>query len=353
MKFRAPPMSYVPRQLEAWEKTIAFTVVPQTFDAIYPAVAGVVRHREGPLSEGRDERRPPLMVQAGTPGQMFNGTLVFSPKEAPGLTVIEHPLDEVGPEDFPTSLTKVLPEVELVTFWSNLDTTIRQEHGYKVTLGGKPMRYVRLTRGYESGHWEWEAEGAVMAFEDKDRLAEKRLWRRLDRPLIFALAGKLGLVPDASLFGRDFAASSLLSPLPYETPEAVSDMTSDHGDAAERAAMAGVRQLAPEMSDAEFAETARAMRSMSYWDRELSVIARKAWESSGRAKSAKGRERAQWRVVEGLTKWKADMEAIDMINGLGLMAKMQFDEPMKALGRDTEAYRAYRALFPRIWPLWR
>jgi hypothetical protein len=80
--------------------------------------------------------RPPLMVQAAEPDQLFNGTLVFSPAEAPEMTVIEHPLDEVAPEDFPISLTKVLPGVALVTFWSTLETTVRQEHGYKVTLRG-------------------------------------------------------------------------------------------------------------------------------------------------------------------------------------------------------------------------
>lgn len=125
---------------------MAFTVLAEPFEAVYPAIAGVVRQREGPLSETVGERRPPLMVQAAVPDQMFNGVLVHEPKEAPGLTVIEHPLDEIAPEDFSTSLTKVLPEVTLVTFWSTLETTIREEHGYKVTLGGQVLRRVYLTR---------------------------------------------------------------------------------------------------------------------------------------------------------------------------------------------------------------
>ncbi len=353
MSFRAPRMEYSPRQLEGWEKIIAFTVVARPFDKIYQTVAGVVRQREGPLSEDRSERRPPLMVQAATPGQLFNGTLVFAPKEAPGVTVIEHPLDEVGPEDFPQSLAKVLPEAELVTFWSNLDTRVRQEHGYKVTRGGARLRYVRLTRGYESGRWEWEAEGPVMPFEDPARLGETRLWRRLDRSVIFALARNLGLDPETSLFGRGFGASAFLAPLPVDGPEAASAMTRDHSDAAEQAAMAGVRRVAPELNDEEFAETARAMRSMMNWDRELSVLCRKAWDSSERAKTPKGRERAQWRTVEGLARWKADMEAIGWTKGLSWHATMTFDEPMKVLGRETEAFRAYRALLPNRWAFWR
>ena len=78
--------------------------------------------------------------------------------------MIEHPLDDVASEDFATSLTKVLPDVRLVTFWSTLDTTIRQEHGYKVLQRGEIIRRALITRGCDSGHWEWEETGAPQQF---------------------------------------------------------------------------------------------------------------------------------------------------------------------------------------------
>ncbi len=345
-------MDYTPRKLAGWERNIAFTLVSAPFEATRSAIAGVVRHRDGPMSETEGERRPPLMVMEQTPGQIFNGTLVWSPAELPSATVIEHPLDEVGPEDFPASLTKVLPDLTMVTFWSNLDTTIRQEHGYKVTKDRKVIRRASVSRGYESGHWEWDETGEPQDFEKPARLTEKRVWRRLDRELIFDYAAALGLDPDRSLFGRNFARSVLYAPLPYTQPETVTELTTEHADAADRAALAMVRRTAPEISDADFEDMAKGMASMAYWDRELSSIARKAWESSQRAKTPQGRERAQWRVVEGLTRWRRDMESLGMTRGF-YMFQFQFNETMKDLGADTEAYQAYRAIFPNRWQFWR
>lgn len=64
MEFCAPHMSYRPRLLEGWERIIAFTVLARPLEELCPAIAGVVRHREGPLSETPGERRSPPMVHA-------------------------------------------------------------------------------------------------------------------------------------------------------------------------------------------------------------------------------------------------------------------------------------------------
>ncbi len=351
MTFRPPAMTYTPRKLEGWERFIAFTLVTAPFEAVQPAIAGVVRHRDGPMSKTEGEHRPPLMAMEQTPGQEFNGTLVWSPAEMPSATVIEHPLDEVAPEDFPASLTKVLPEATLVTFWSTLDTTIRQEHGYKVLQGGEIIRRALITRGYDSGHWEWHETGEPQDFENTVRLAEKRVWRRLDRKLVFDYAAALGLDPDRSLFGRDFARSVFYAPLPYTKPETVAKITTAYAEDADHAALKMVKQVAPNVSDAEFEIMAKGISSIAYWDVELSAMARKAWDSSERAKTQKGRERAQWRVVEGLRRWRRDMEALGMTKGLN-MFQGQFNHQMKALGTDTEAYRAYRAIFPNRSAFW-
>ncbi len=352
MDFRAPHMTYAPLTLEGWEKFVAFTLIRAPFEEVQPVAAGVIRHREGPMGEMTGERRPPLMVRQQTPEQIFNGTLVFSPKEAPGITLIEHPLDDVAPEDFPTSLAKVLPDADLVTIWSDLATATRQEHGFKVTRGENLVRYVRLTRGYESSRWSWEASGEVQAFEDAKRLAAKKVWDRLDRRLLFDYATAFGIDPERSLFGRHFAQSVLYYPLPYTKATASADMTTDHAAAAEIADMSGVQHALPKTEDAEFASNAEIMSTLVYWDRELSVLQRKAWESSQRAKTPAGRERAQWRVIEGLQRWKSGMEAIGMTSGFRFRT-INFESTMKDLGQTTEAYRTYRALFPRIWEFWR
>lgn len=175
----------------------------------------------------------------------------------------------------------------------------------------------------------------------------------MDRALIFEYAAKLGLDPARSLFGRAFAQSSLLSPLPPHKPETVVEMTTAHAEAARAADAAGVRKAAPDFGDAGIAGTARLYARMEHSDVELSRLARKAWESSQRCKTPEGRERAQWRTLDGLIRLKAENAAMGWDRGLSWCETLQFDEYMKALGRDTEAFRAYRAAFPNWWAFWR
>lgn len=355
MNFRAPHMNYLPRQMEAWERFIAFTIVFQPMESLEESLAGLVRRREGAIGETVGEQRPPLMAQTQTPGQQFNGTLVFQPKEAPGLTVIEHPLDHVALESFSNALAKVLPDERIITFWSDLDTSTRQSHGYKVIEKGNRARYVELSRGYNSQSWEWDEAGEVQPLEDVSRLQKKQIWHRLDRALIFDYASKAGLDPKRSLFAREFGQSVLYWPLPVDAPEAATSLANHakSADAAKAAGVAGFFGMEElNQSDAEFVSTAKMMKVMVHWDRALSALLYKAGQSAQRAKTPKGRERAQWRVIEGLTQWKKDMEAIGMTRG-HRMITLPFNKTMKELGTDTEAYRVYTSRFPNPWEIWR
>lgn len=355
MNFRAPHMKYHTRQMEAWERFIAFTIVFRPMESVKENLAGLVRRREGAIGETVGERRPPLMAQTQTPGQHFNGTLIFQPKEVSGLTVIEHPLDDVAQESFSNALAKVLPDERIITFWSDLDTSTRQSHGYKVIENGNCTRYVELSRGYNSQSWEWDEEGGPQPFEDISHLRMRQIWRRVDRALIFEYASKVGIDPNRSLFAREFAQSVLYWPLPVDAPEAGTSLA-DHtksADAAKAAGVAGFFGMEDlNQSDEEFVSTAKMMKVMVHWDQALSTLQYKAWQSAQRAKTPKGRERAQWRVIDGLTQWKKDMEAIGMTRG-HRMITLPFNETMKELGTDTEAYRVYRSRFPSPWEVWR
>ncbi len=357
-------MTYQPRTLEGWESEIAFTVAEAPFDQVAPVAAGVIRARQGPSGEIVGERRPPMMAlaemqaaatagQADPPGiPVFQGVLIFSPAEAPHLTVIEHPLDFVGPAGLPEDLAKVLDTTRLYTFDSSLETANRQHHGLSLRQGERVLRRATLSRGYESRIWDWEETGDPLAIEDPARLAKKRIWERLDRALIFDYAERLGLDPAKSLFGRTFAQSVYYHPLAFDEPAAEDFLTDTKPY---DAFAAGVRStIGLDIPDKDFAERASLTAAFLRWERAIDKARCKAWESESRARTPAGRERAQWRLVNALREVTEDMQGYDLdFTGINWYFST-LDEPMRQLGRDTEAYRVFRGLCRKpFWMFWR
>ena len=212
MPFRAPRMTYAPRCFEVWEHVYAFTVVEAPFDVVEPLAAGVIRARQGPSGALPGERRLPIMAldhmqKDAAAGKdvlgaslIFEGNLIFSPAEAPQLTVIEHPFDEVSTASFPQDLSRVMPDTRLITFDSTLESTVRALHGYLARRGDTVERHAYLSRGYQTRGWHWDESGTPLPFEDKARLGKKRIWERLDRPGVFEAAARLGLSLENTLF---------------------------------------------------------------------------------------------------------------------------------------------------------
>ncbi len=351
-------MAYQPKTLEGWETQIAFTIVELPFDTVEPVASGVIRARQGPSGKVLGERRPPMMVseekraKSDADEPFFEGALVYSPAEAPHLTVIEHPLDWVSSEGLPKSLAKRLAQTRLITFDSVLETRHRQMQGFQVRIGATLLRHAYLSRGFAARGWDWDEEGAPLPFEDAMRLAKKRIWERHDRALMFDYAAKLGLKPERSLFGRDFAQSVHYVPLPFNDPEAASDMADIDPSAARQA---GVEpDIGIFISDAEYPEYATLAGAMQRWERALDQARVKAWNSARNAKTPKGRERAQWRVIEVIREVTEDMRKHDIAEHQVGLYFSGLKQPMRELGKDTEAYRIYRGLQASpFWMFWK
>ena len=354
MTFRAPRMTYAPRTLEGWEHVISFTVIDAPYDVVRPVAVSVIRARQGPSGEIEGERRPPMMAldqmqKAATDGRdgkaaslIVEGVLIYSPAEAPHLTVIEHPLDYVGPAGFPEDLSRIMPDTRLVTFDSELETTARAFHGVSVRRGAAVERRVHLSRGHETSAWYWEDEGEPQPFEDNTRLAKKRIWERLDRPLIFDYAAKLGLSLDDTLFGRNFAASVYYYPLAHDSPEAIAFAANIQPEAAFDA---GVEtSLGIPLSDKEFPQLAGFIGANMKWERQIDQARVKAWSSAKSAKTPAGRERAQWRVVDTVREIAEDMRQYDVAEEHIELCLGTLSPPMEALGTKTEAYRVFKGL---------
>ncbi len=352
--FRPPRMTFGDGGLERWEAEIAFTLVEAPFEVVAPVAAKVVRARQGPSGAVEGERRPPALalsdMQAAAekglpdpPGMpLFEGALIFAPAEAPHLTVIEHPLDFVGPEELPVDLGRVMDKTRMITFDSSLDKRHRQHHGMRCRLGNTLLRRAALSRGYETKGWHWDEFGDPLPFEDPSRLTKKRIWERMDRKLLFDYAVQLGLDPVRSLFGRDFAASVLHHPLAFDAPEAEIAIS---GVDPSIAFAAGVKPTTGlDTPDSKFAETATLMAAMMRWHRTIDQARWKAAQSAKRAKTPAGRERAQWRLIEAVRDVVEDMRCFDIAESHILLLFDPLRSSMRELGKETEAYRVFKGL---------
>ena len=346
-------MTYVPRAMDVWEQHVTFTIAFAPYDAIVGTVAGVVRRREGPVGVIDGERRPPMMVLADMQQEaevspapkmhapVFNGVLIFAPPEAPGLTVIEHPLDTVSAEGFPASLARVLPELSMVTFDSVMETALRQQHVYQVRKGNNVSRTVLLSRGWDSKDWTWQESGEIQPFEDRTRLARTRIWERLDRSEIVECTRRLGLDPERSLFGRDFAQSVLIWPLPHNEPRAAKHLSPRYANEAKLAAEHGVKPSTGDIQDSEWPGFTRDVAIMERLQKEMNLAIWKADQSALGAKTPDGRERAQRRLLKAIA--KIDQTAVDV--GFAACSASYFpalDRVMRELGPETESYRLFR-----------
>lgn len=338
-------------------------MVEASFDTVAPVAAQVIRARQGPSGTIEGEQRPPAMAlsdmraaaQDGTadsPGMpIFEGVLIFVPAEAPHLTVIEHPLDFIGPAGLPEDLGRLMDRTRLITFDSSLDTQHRQYHGLSCRVGNTLLRRAALSRGHETSHWHWDELGTPLPFEDTSRLGRKRVWERLDRSLLFDYAAQLGLDPAQSLFGREFARSVLYYPLAPDAPGAEAALV-DIDPAA--AFAAGVEPtIGLDIKDPEFAESASYMAAMMRWERALDQARWKAHQSEKRAKTPAGRERAQWRVIDTAREVIEDMRRFEVAEVYIAQLVGQLRWPMRELGKDTEAYRVFKGLARHpFWAFW-
>ena len=351
-------MTYQPRMLEGWETQIAFTIVEAPFETVEPVASGVIRARQGPSGKVIGERRPPMMVSqekrasSDADEPFFEGALIYAPAEAPHLTVIEHPLDWVSSEALPKSLAKLLDKARLITFESVLETRHRQMQGFQVRIGETLLRHAYLSRGFDTRGWNWDEEGAPLPFEDAARLAKKRIWERHDRALMFDYAARLGLDPERSLFGREFSQSVHYVPLPFADPKAADDMAEID---ASKARKAGVEpDIGLFVSDEEYASYATFAGGMQRWERALDQARVKAWNSVRNAKTPAGRERAQWRAIEVIREVTEDMQRFDIAENQYAPYFSVLREPMRELGKDTEAYRVFRGLQASpFWMFWK
>jgi hypothetical protein len=183
-------------------------------------------------------------------------------------------------------------------------------------------------------------------------LAKTRIWERLDRPLVFEYASRLGLDSKLSLFGRQFAASIYIYPLAHDMPEAAAFDAKFSPDAAFDAGVKPTISL--DTKDEDIRETSGLMGAMMRWDRQIDQARVKAWRSDQSAKTPAGRERAQWRVVETVQDVVHDMQKFGISENKIALYIGQLRVPMRALGRDTEAYAAFKTLSRNpIWAFWR
>lgn len=362
-------MTYQPRRMETWDRYVNFTIISAQFDEVHKTIGGVIRRREGPVGVIEGELRPPLLVQSqenaksgsGRPGAgprpgagNFNGTLIASPAEAPHMTLIEHPLSDVTSESLPASLARVMPNVTMVSFLSEMETENRQRHGYHLRTGAQtgmvdePGRWVELSRGWESLTWGWDEDGARQPFEDAERLSAKQVWRRVDRALIFDYAKELGLEPERSLFGRDFARSVLVWPLPDDDARARIFLTSAYEKEAREAEEKGVPPHLPQpldIADNDFERVASGIAAHTRWERAISAATHDL--ASSQATTPRGRERAQERFLDVLRQIDGEMRKSE--HGFDIRQLCEHsDEHMRRLGKDTPAYAEFRRHYS--WP---
>jgi hypothetical protein len=363
MKFRRPAMTYIPKSMEGWEQHLSLTIVPAPFETIAPIAAGIVKVRENAIGATQGERMPPMMwlsemqrrEKSGEKGPndppgfpQFNGTLIWSPIEAPDVTVIEHPLDCVSGSGFPEDLARVVPDMKLTTFDSIMETARRQDHGLRIQKGRTTLRRVIATIGYDAHRWEWKEEGKPEIFENCALYKASKINARLNRSIITDYIKELGIDTEKSLFGRAFRDSLHLWPLPYAEPSASRFYCNEYDDEATKARSCGVRsnlsEELPEMfSDENFAETAGSIADLRRWESMINEARWKAGQSAERAKTDAGRLRAQLRVVEVVKQIQDEAYAAGLVSivvrsvsktgGLGAV--------MKELGKDTEAYTAF------------
>ncbi len=283
-----------------------------------------------------------------TVGPLFEGVLIFSPTEAPDLTVIEHPLDYVGNSGLPMDLGRVLDKYRLYTFDSTLETRHRQYHGLSLRIGDTVLRQTALSRGYDTGVWDWIETGEPLPFEDPKRLGKTRIWERLDRALLFDYAAKLGLNPARSLFERELETSVLYYPVAPDRPEAAKALSDIDPTTAFAAGVEPTIGMA--VADTDFPEHASLMAAMMRWERLLDQARWKAAQSATRAKTQKGRERAQWRVIDTIRDVTEDMQNYDLDHSYTDAYLSQLNSVMHDLGPKSEAYQIYRGLCRK--PFW-
>ena len=349
--------------MEGWEKHLSLTIVPAPFETIAPIAAGIVKVRENAIGATQGERMPPMMwlsemqrrektgekEPSDPPGfPQFNGTLIWSPIEAPDFTVIEHPVDNVCGTGFPEDLARVLPEMTLTTFDSIMETAKRQDHSLTIRKGKTIHRSVTATIGFDQNRWEWKEEGPPESFENCALYKATHINARLNRSIITDYIKEFGLEPDRSLFGRKFQDSLHLWPLPYAEPSASWFYCNEYDDEATNARSCGVRsnlsEELPEMlSEENFAETAGSIADLTRWESMINDALWKAGQSAERAKIDAGRLRAQLRVVEVVKQIQEEAYAAGLVSivvrsvskagGLGAV--------MKELGKDTDAYTAF------------
>lgn len=143
--------------MERWERNISFSIAEAPINVMQPVDEGVIRARHGPSGVTQGDRHPPGMVleamqKAAGPdseGPVFEGVLIFSPTEAPNLTVIEHPLDHVDRAGLTEDLSQLLDRIRLVNFNSDTESKSLQFHYVSMRVGGQaaaPRRPVARAR---------------------------------------------------------------------------------------------------------------------------------------------------------------------------------------------------------------
>lgn len=359
MTYRPPKLEYIPRKTERWEMHLSFTVVPLPFDQVMPLAAGVARVRDGPMAADFGAIRPPMLWMEETQeavgakatcaddhydAPVFPGILVWQAAEAPEMTVIEHPVDAVARADFTEDLARLIDNVEVIRFDSIFETQTRQYHGMTIRFGPNVRRRVGVSSGWHAEGVVWEDEGAPRDFEDPARY-ERRPKGRFDRTYVADCFAALGGDPETTLFGRRFSKSVHVWPLPYLSPDSAALECTAFDQSADAARRAGVTQHMPEPEES-FAEDATLKRNLVRWGHTIDEARWKAYQSSLRAKTAKGREAAQWRVVDVLEQVHRELAEAGCH---GRVARSVTYNPglvsiMKHLGADTEAHARFRAL---------
>ncbi len=360
MKFRHPTMTYLPRNMEDWEKHISLTIVPAPFEKIAPVAAGIFKVRDVAIGAKSGERMPPLMWEsemhrrheagekrAGDPSGFgnFGAMLIWAPPEAANFTVIEHPLDMVGTAGFPEDLARVLPDIKLTTFDSIMETAGRQTHAMKISKGRTVLRRVVSTIGFDEHRWEWTEEGAPEDFENCQHYKAKSISARLNRTIIMDYIKAFGIDLNKSMFGRTFQQSLLLWRLDAAEPSTAEFYCKDYDSEAAKARSCGVQCRYPDditelVVEDNFADTAIGIADMRRWEQLLNTTQWKASQSADRAKTDAGRLRAQWRVVEVVQQIQEEAVAAGLAPVVvrGIAKRNGLSRVMKELGKDTEAY---------------
>ncbi len=107
------------------------------------------------------------------------------------------------------------------------------------------------------------------------------------------------------------------------------------------------------VADTDFPEHASLMAAMMRWERLLDQARWKAAQSATRAKTQKGRERAQWRVIDTIRDVTEDMQNYDLDHSYTGAYLSQLNSVMYDLGSKSEAYQIYRGLCRNpFWTFW-